>query len=311
LIFPLSDRVKAHLAIIVANILFGINYSAAKHVMPGYIMPDGFTLLRIVSAAALFWLTSIFFKREKVARVDYLRLFMASVFGVVLNQLLFLKGLNYTTPIDSSIIMTVNPVLVLVISALILRDAITSTKLMGIAVGASGAILLIVQSGDVSFAGEHFAGNVMTFFNALFYAFYLVLIKPLMMRYSPITVMRWVFTFGLIMILPVGFTSLSSVHWAVMPGMAWGAIVFVLVGPTYLAYLLNSKGLQYLKPATVSIYIYSQPIIASLVSVWLGQDSITFVKVISTLLVFIGVYLVSGSGDVVKRSFRLLVDRTR
>jgi len=297
----MSDRAKAHLAIIVANILFGINYSAAKHVMPGYILPEGFTLLRIVSAAALLWLTSIFFKREKVLRSDYWRLFLASVFGVVLNQFMFLKGLNYTTPIDSSIIMTVNPVLVLVISALVLRDAITLTKVLGIAVGASGAILLIVQSGDVSFAGEHFTGNVLTFLNALSYAFYLVLIKPLMMRYSPVTVMRWVFTFGLIMMAPFGFTSLSEVQWSVMPGVAWGAIIFVLVGPTYLAYLLNSKGLQYLKPATVSIYIYSQPIIASLVSVWLGQDRITMVKVISTLLVFIGVYLVSGSGDVLKR----------
>ncbi len=307
----MSDRAKSHLAIIVANILFGINYSAAKHVMPGYILPEGFTLLRIVSAAALLWLTSFFFKREKVARSDYRRLFLASVFGVVLNQLMFLKGLNYTTPIDSAIIMTVNPVLVLVISALVLRDAITVTKVMGIAIGASGAILLIVQSGDVSFAGEHFTGNVLTFFNALSYAFYLVLIKPLMMRYSPVTVMRWVFTFGLIMMFPFGFTSLSEVQWSVMPGVAWGAIVFVLVGPTYLAYLLNSKGLQHLKPATVSIYIYSQPIIASLVSVWLGQDHITVVKVISTLLVFVGVYLVSGSGDVVKRSLVPLFRRVR
>lgn len=307
----MSDRAKAHLAIIVANILFGINYSAAKHVMPGYILPEGFTLLRIVSAAALLWLTSFFFKREKVARSDYRRLFLASVFGVVLNQLMFLKGLNYTTPIDSAIIMTVNPVLVLVISALVLRDAITVTKVLGIAIGASGAILLIVQSGDVSFAGEHFTGNVLTFFNALSYAFYLVLIKPLMMRYSPVTVMRWVFTFGLIMMFPFGFTSLSEVQWSVMPGVAWGAIVFVLVGPTYLAYLLNSKGLQHLKPATVSIYIYSQPIIASLVSVWLGQDHITVVKVISTLLVFVGVYLVSGSGDVVKRSLVPLFRKVR
>ncbi len=307
----MSDRAKSHLAIIVANILFGINYSAAKHVMPGYILPEGFTLLRIVSAAALLWLTSFFFKREKVARSDYRRLFLASVFGVVLNQLMFLKGLNYTTPIDSAIIMTVNPVLVLVISALVLRDAITVTKVMGIAIGASGAILLIVQSGDVSFAGEHFTGNVLTFFNALSYAFYLVLIKPLMMRYSPVTVMRWVFTFGLIMMFPFGFTSLSEVQWSVMPGVAWGAIVFVLVGPTYLAYLLNSKGLQHLKPATVSIYIYSQPIIASLVSVWLGQDHIAVVKVISTLLVFVGVYLVSGSGDVVKRSLVPLFRRVR
>lgn len=307
----MSDRAKAHLAIIVANILFGINYSAAKHVMPGYILPEGFTLLRIVSAAALLWLTSFFFKREKVARSDYRRLFLASVFGVVLNQLMFLKGLNYTTPIDSAIIMTVNPVLVLVISALVLRDAITVTKVLGIAIGASGAILLIVQSGDVSFAGEHFTGNVLTFFNALSYAFYLVLIKPLMMRYSPVTVMRWVFTFGLVMMFPFGFTSLSEVQWSVMPGVAWGAIVFVLVGPTYLAYLLNSKGLQHLKPATVSIYIYSQPIIASLVSVWLGQDHITVVKVISTLLVFVGVYLVSGSGDVVKRSLVPLFRKVR
>ncbi|SDC82814.1 DMT family transporter [Williamwhitmania taraxaci] len=296
----MSKRAKAHLAIISANILFGINYSAAKFAMPTYVSPNAFALLRIGSAAFLFWAVFLFVKGEKVDRKDFPRLIFASLFGVVLNQVLFLQGLNHTTPIDSAIIQTANPVLVLVLAAFLLHERITITKLLGIAVGASGAILLIMQRGALSFGNEQMLGNFLSLLNTLSYAAYLVIMRPLMQKYSSITVMKWIFLFGLIPIIPMGFSSVAAISWSTMPVEAWLAIGFVLIGATFFSYLLIARGLKDVKPATVSIYIYSQPLIASLCAIALGQGKLGTAQIISTILVFTGVYLVSRSTDMLK-----------
>ena len=296
----MSKRVKAHLAIISANILFGINYSAAKFAMPAYVSPSAFALLRIGSATILFWMVFMFMKGEKVDRKDFPRLILASLFGVVLNQVLFLQGLRYTTPIDSAIIQTANPVLVLLIAAIAIRERITVTKLLGIAVGASGAILLIMQRGSLSFGNEQMFGNFLSLLNTLAYAGYLVIMRPLMQKYSTVTVMKWIFLFGLIPILPMGFTSVAAVGWSTLPLAAWLAVGFVLIGATFLSYLLIARGLKDVKPATVSIYVYSQPLIASLCAIAIGQGEFGFAQVVSTVLVFSGVYLVSRPSDVLK-----------
>jgi len=296
----MSKRATAHLAIIVANILFGINYSAAKFIMPTYVSPSGLALLRIGSAAILFWVVFLFIKSEKVDRKDFPRLIFASLFGVVLNQVLFLQGLNYTTPIDSAIIQTANPVLVLLIAAFALSERITITKLLGIAIGASGAILLIVQSGSVSFGNQQMLGNFLSLLNTLSYAGYLVIMRPLMQKYSAITVMKWVFLFGLIPIIPMGLTSVAQVGWSTLPLAVWFAIAFVLIGATFLSYLLIARGLRDVRPSTVSIYVYSQPLIASLCAIAIGQGKLGYVQIVSTILVFSGVYLVSRPTDMLK-----------
>lgn len=167
------------------------------------------------------------------------------------------------------------------------------TKILGLVVGASGALMLIFGRGNADFGSEHFFGNILLFFNTLFYALYLVIVKPLMSKYSPVTVMRGVFTVGLFVILPFGFTDLTQTEWNKIPLSIYGAIIFVLLGPTFLAYLLNSWGLRHVQTSTVSIYIYSQPVIATVVSAILGQDTLNAQKIIAALLVFAGVYLVS------------------
>ncbi|NOZ46643.1 MAG: DMT family transporter [Chlorobi bacterium] len=289
----MSKRLLSHASILGANIIYGVNYTVAKEVIPEWMHPFALVLCRVLGALLLFLVISIFTKHEKIERKDLFYLIAGGIFGVAVNQMLFLKGLSTTTPIDASIIMTINPVLVLVIAAIILHEKITPVKILGIIIGAAGAILLILNSGKISLESGTFVGNILVFINALSYGLYLVIIKPLMKKYTPLTVIKWVFSFGFFFVFPFGINPLTKINWSFIPLEIYFAIAFVIVATTFIAYLLNIYGLKNLSPTTVSIYIYSQPIIASLVAVILGKDSLNFVKIVSALLVFIGVFLVS------------------
>lgn len=285
--------VKAHLSIIGANIFFGINYAVAKGIMPNYLKPNGFTLLRIIIAFPLFFLLSSFIKKEKIQRKDYPRFIAAGLLGVAFNQFIFLNGLNFTSPIDSSIIVTINPILVMIMASIAIREKITFTRIFGLILGASGALLVILNRGVISFSSEHFLGNMMIFLSTLSYAGYLIVAKPLMQKYDPITVMKGVFFVGLLFVAPFGYSELLNTSWSTIPLSIWCSILFVVLGSTFLAYLLMSWGLRNVRATTVSIYNYSQPVLASFVAVLVGQDIIDAPKIIAVVLVFVGVYLVS------------------
>ena len=293
----MSKKAGAHLALAGANILYGITYSIAKSVMPEHLTPFAFAFLRILGACILFWLLGMMLPVQKIDKSDILRFGLASVFGVALNQSLFLNGLNYTSPIDASIIMTATPILVMVFARLILREPFTLFKILGIGFGATGAILLILNSGKINFGNDQLTGNLMIVANATSYGLYLVIVKPLLVKYHPVTVMKWTFIAGLIWITPAGLPEVIKLDWASLPLDAIYSIVYVIVGVTFLAYLLNTISLKYVKPITVSIYIYSQPVIASVVAMVFAHDMITVVKIISALLVFTGVYFVSYSSS--------------
>lgn len=290
----MNKRLFSHLAILSANVIYGVNYTIAKEIMPDYMKPLGLVFVRIIGTVLLFWTFSFFTIREKIAKKDLFVMFVASIFGVAINQMLFLTGLNFTTPIDASIIMTVNPILVLIVASIFIGERITGKKIVGIIIGATGAIILILYSGRADFGADNFIGNIMIFFNALSYGIYLVTIKPLMSKYHPTTVMKWVFLFGFGLVLPFSYNDFFAISWSRIPFNIYLAVFYVVVFTTFLAYLLNVYGLKRLNASTVSIYIYSQPIIASIVAIVLGKDHLTFVKVLSTVLVFIGVYLVSA-----------------
>lgn len=288
-----NKTVLAHLAIIGGNIFFGINYAVAKGVMPNYLKPNGFTLLRIATAFTLFYLLSLATKNEKIDRKDYPRFIFAGLLGVAFNQFIFLNGLNFTSPIDSSIITTINPILVMIIASMAIGEKITFKRIIGLIIGASGALLVILNRGVISFSSDHFLGNVMVFLSTTAYAGYLVIVKPLMQKYDPITVMKGVFFVGLIFLTPLGCSDLLRNNWSAIPPSIWGSILFVLLGSTFLAYLLMSIGLRQVRATTVSIYNYSQPVIASFVAVIVGQDIVDAPKIIALVLVFVGVFLVS------------------
>jgi drug/metabolite transporter (DMT)-like permease len=261
--------------------------------MHGYIEPFGFIMLRATGALSLFWLVSSFFPRERVERKDFIRLGLCGFFGVALNQLTFFSGLEITSPINSAIIMTTNPVLVLLAASVILKDRITVQKIIGICLGIAGATMLILFKGDFSIDTSTWLGDLLVFINSMSYGVYLVIVAPLMVKYKPITVIKWVFTFGTAFIIPFGFSQFSVIEWTSFPTDIWLKTAFVVIGTTFFAYLLNTIGLKTLKPATVSTYIYSQPVFAALFAILLGKDHLDTIKIISTLLIFSGVYLVS------------------
>jgi len=261
--------------------------------MPDYIQAFGLTVLRAFGAIFLFWTLSFFYENEKIEKKDFFRLALCGVFGVALNQLMFLKGLDYTNPIDASIIMTINPILVLIMASILINEKITFLKILGIIIGAAGAIILILYSGEISFSSHTFLGNIMMLINASSYAVYLVMVKPLMKKYKPITVIKWVFLFGSFIIIPVGFSEFNQIVWSEIPINIYLSILYLIIFTTFFAYLLNIYSLKNLNSSTVSIYIYSQPVLAAIVAIVLGKDSLSFIKVLSTILVFIGVFLVS------------------
>ena len=290
------DRtIKAHIALFIANLIYGANYTIAKEAMPDYIMPFGFILLRVTGAFILFWGVHAFMPKEKVELRDIFRLAICGVFGVAINQLLFFKGLSITTPINAAIIMTINPVMVLLFAAIIIKDSINSRKVIGIIIGLFGAVFLIANSGEFSFSNQTSIGDGFVFINATSYGLYLVLVKPLMNKYSPFTIIKWVFLFGFIYVLPFGLEEALLVNWEAMPFNIFCAIGFVVVFTTFFAYLLNILALKELSPSIVSYYIYLQPILASLIALSFEKDIITFEKGIAALFIFLGVFLISSN----------------
>jgi len=289
----MDRQLKAHLSLFVANLIYGANYTIAKEVMPDYIMPFGFILLRVIGATLLFWILHLFYKKETILNKDYGKLAICGLFGVAINQLLFFKGLDMSTPINAAIIMTANPVMVLIFAAIIIREAITFKKSMGILLGLSGAALVILQNAAFSISSETQLGDLLVFINATSYALYLVLVKPLMTKYHPITIIKWVFLFGLIFVFPFGYSELYQVNWTSMPTIIIACVLFVVIGTTFFAYLFNIVALKELSPSIVSYYIYLQPILATVFALVLGKDEIDLVKIIGSVLIFSGVFLVS------------------
>lgn len=289
----LTKTIKAHLALLGANLIYGVNYSIAKLVMPEFIEPFGFIFCRVLGALLLFWSLHSFMKSEKIERKDYWRLFICGAFGVAGNQLSFFYGLNITTPINAAIIMTCNPVLVLIMSSIILKESISGLKLGGIFLGLSGAVGLILFNNSLSISTDNMVGDLFIFVNATSYAIYLVMVKPLMQKYEPLTVIKWVFLFGFVFVFPFGFNEFTSIEWSAFTTNTWLAFLFVVIGTTFFAYLFNIYALQSVNPSVVSIYIYSQPIVASIVALLIGQDELNLLKIISALMIFIGVFMVS------------------
>lgn len=289
----MNKIVQAHLAILLANIIYGANFSIAKEVMPLYIQPFAFVLMRVAGALLLFLVINVFFIKEKIDKKDIPRLALLGVCGVAINQLLFLKGLSLTTPINASIIMISNPIVVLLFAAIALKEKIAVNKIVGIVLGVAGALLLLLFNKTFSFGSETLKGDIMVLINSISWAFYVVLAKPLMKKYNTFTVVNWVFLFGVIYVFPFGYSEMMEVSWSSIPFIAWCCILFVVIATTFLAYILNTYALKELSPSVVSIYIYLQPFIATVIAVLFGKDQLDARKIISALLIIAGVYLVS------------------
>lgn len=289
----MNKELKAHLALLSVNLLYGANFTIAKEVMPQHIEPFGFVLLRVLGSLPFFWLLDFIMKSPPVAKKDIPKMILLAVFGVTINQLMFLKGLSLTTPINSAILMITSPILVLVLASLLIKEILSVKKILGIILGFGGAFTLLFGKGEFSFSSETFLGDFYTFINALSWGLYLVLARPLMLKYNAVSIVKWVFLFGLFMTLPFGYGELSEVKWTEIPSHIWLCIFYVVFLTTFVAYILNTYALNALNPSVVSSYIYLQPFLASLVAIYYGKDELDAVKIFSAVLIFAGVYLVS------------------
>jgi drug/metabolite transporter (DMT)-like permease len=288
----MNSKWKAHAALLGANLIYGANYSLAKEVMPQYIGPSGMIVMRVLGAILLFGLFWSF-KPEIPKKEDLLRFLLCAMTGVAVNQIMFFEGLNLTTPIQASIILTANPILVLIAAAILAKERITWAKSIGIFLGLIGAAILILRSDNTAVGNNVMLGNFFVFINAVSYSVYLVLVRKLMRTYRVITVMFWIFLPGLLLVLPFGWQEFSIVEWTAIPTNALLILGFIIVGTTFLAYLLNAYALVTVSASVVSAYVYLQPFIAAAIAIAIGKDQLDLRMIVSALLVFAGVYLVS------------------
>ncbi len=289
----MSDIFKSHLALFFANLIYALTFTIAKDVMPETIRPLGFILVRVTGAMILFQLIHRIWIREKVQTKDYAVLVLCGLFGVAINMMLFFKGLNFTTPIHASVTMTSTPIMVFILAIFFHGEKVLVMRIIGIILGAIGAVILAVHGQKIEINNPNLAlGNTLVFVNACSYALYLTLIKPLMIRYHFITILKWVFSVGFVVVLPFGFDEVQEVDWlAISPKIAL-EIAFVVICTSFLAYMFNVYALKRLRSSTVGFYIYLQPVLATFIALAVGSDKMDAVKIFAAIFIFVGVYLV-------------------
>jgi drug/metabolite transporter (DMT)-like permease len=289
----MSKRTWALFAATLVSIIYGVTFTIAKDVMPKYVEPFGFITMRVGGSVLLFWLVSFFGPKEKIALEDFPRIAAAALFGVALNMLTFFKGLSYTSPIMGAVLMVTTPMIVLVLSAIIMKERMLKRKVFGLVLGLVGTIALILWGESLINAPNATLGNLLVFINAVSYGFYLILVKKLMDKYNAFTFVKWIYTFGFIMVLPFGWNEFHAINWTTIPSDIFWKIGFVVVFSTFLTYLLNLVSMRELKPTTVAVFIYLQPLFATIFAISLGKDELTWIKITSAILIFVGVYLVT------------------
>lgn len=295
------QKLKGHGAMLCANAMWGLMSPLAKLVMlGGLVTPLVVTDLRVFGAMVLFWIVSFFRKPEHVGHKDLAKLFVASLLAIVFNQGCFIFGVGLTSPADASIITTSMPLWAMVLAAIFLKEPITGKKVLGIAFGATGALLLIIGSSHAGTSStvsgdKSIWGDLLVLMAQLSYALYLVLFKNFVGKYSVFTLMKWMFTYAFICLLPFSYNDLLAAGWAGLSLMEIGSLAFIVVGSTFLCYILVVVGQKNLRPTVAGMYNYVQPVVACIVAICWGMDSFNWVKGVSILLIFGGVYLVTMS----------------
>ena len=305
---------KGHGAMWGAEVMWGLMAPVSKLVLASAVTPLLLTDCRMLGAACLFWLASVFTKPEHVASKDLLLLFFASLLGIVFNQGSFIFGLSLTSPINASIITTSSPILTMIIAAFYLREPVTGKKLAGVFLGALGALLLIVSGQQNAAGNSNIWGDLLCLLAQLSFSFYLVLYKGLTARYSPITLMKWMFTYASICLIPFSYPEILSTDWLSLGGSVLTGLVAVVFCATFISYLLIPLGQRYLRPTVTSMYNYLQPIVASSVAIYWGMDHFNMLKVLAVILVFTGVFFVTTSrsrADLEKKGMKDLKEAAR
>lgn len=290
-------KIRGHVAMLFTSLIFGVNIPLSKNLMPDWMSPLGLTYSRFAFGAIAFWMLSLFLKSEKVTRKDMGTLFLGSMLGVGINQAAFISGLQHTTATNASIVITITPILAMIISFFILKEPITFKKAGGVVIGLVGVLSMILTS-EVSSSGREASliGDFLCIFSSLSYAFFLVLTRGISKRYSSVTIMKWMFLFSALMFLPFGFKEVSSSRLLIDGTLAaWSSYLYLLIGATFITYLLIPVAQREIRPTTIGMYNYLQPLVASFIAIMWGQDVFSWTKPLSALLIFAGVYFVTTS----------------
>lgn len=289
---------KGHILIMLANILFGASMPVFKYLLTADVPPEAITIMRAIFACMMFWLVSFFMPKEKVLPKDLCLLFVCALCEVGINQWLFVIGLKNSSPVNASIIATAVPIFVLLLAALVLKEPITAKKSLGVFLGVSGGLLLVFNSTQTTSGTNSLWGDMLMLLNQLMYSVYLVLSKPLSRRYSSVIMMKWMFLFSTLALAPFCLQYMQYVpmfHRETFNVSQLYALLYLLFGATFVSFMLIPMALKQIRPTTVSMYNYVQPIIASAIAVAVGQDTFSMQKLLSAALVFVGVYLVTQS----------------
>jgi drug/metabolite transporter (DMT)-like permease len=291
----MNERHKAHLALLGANLFYGAGFTVAKSVMPTLIKPGGFILIRVLCATFLFWLSFLGGKnyRTKIDRSDFVRLVFCGLLGVATNQLFFFKGLSLTTPIHASLMMLSTPILVSVFAAVVLKEKFSKLNIFGLSLGVLGAAMLVTIAAKDKVAIHPILGDTFVFLNATSYAIYMIIVKPLMHKYRPIIVVRWVFLIGSLFVFPFGIQDFLAIHWATFTPNNYLAVGFIVIGVTFFTYLWNIYAIRILSPAIAGAYIYIQPLFAAIIAILFLGEEMSMIKAAAAILIFVGVFLVS------------------
>ena len=290
----MNTRIWALLAAAGATTIYGLNHTVAKVVMPDYVGAFGFIFIRTAGAALLFWMLSLFLPKEKIKREDYFLMFLASLMGMCINMLSFFKGLELSTPVNSGIFATTNPIIILLLSYLFLGEKIGIRKFLGITMGFAGALMLVLYgTQNNSDAPDVLTGNILFMINSIFFSGFIIVVKPLSEKYNTVTIMKWLFLIGFVLTFPVTVREYNEVDWPNMPLDVLWRVAFVVLGTTFSTYLLNLYALRNLQASTVGAFAYAQPVIAISYAVYTGNDTLDGIKAVACLVIMLGVYLVS------------------
>ena len=290
----MNKRNLAFIAALIATSIFGFHHTIAKELMPDFISPSALLYVRVLGAAILFWAISLFFPNEYIEKKDRIRLVLCALFGMSINMIASLKGLSLSTPINSAIISTTSPIIIFIISIILIKEKITKQKYIGVIIGFLGTLFLILFNNKIIVNAPNIKlGNIFLFTNSISYGLYFVMVKPLTEKYSMITLMKWLFLISIIINIPISYTEFINIQWQNFVPSALINLLYVVICTTFLVYLLNLYALKNLKATTVGMFIYFQPIIAIIYAIYVGSDKLSMLDVISTLMVFLGVYLVS------------------
>lgn len=282
-----------------ATTIYGINHTVAKSVMPIYIGSLGFVLLRVLGATILFWTIGLFFNSKKIEKKDRLTILKCGLFGMGINIAAFISGLDYSTPINSSILIIITPIFVVILSYLIFKNKINFSKIIGIFIGFVGAMVLIINADTSSSIGRNIPlGNFLFIVNCLSYGYYLIIVKPMAEKYDLITLFKWLFLIGLVFNFPLGINQFLDVDWINLPLYeAVLPMLYVVICTTFMTYFLNGYALTRLTSTEVAVFMYLQPVIGVVFAVVSKSDTLSITIVIASILIFTGLYLTTKKNN--------------